>query len=85
MRCDPRQVECTTALSIVQTHTTLTTSHLSTPRALHGQDLVILEQERSGQFINNAARLRSQQEGTAYIPPTKATAFASGSMRCNNW
>ena len=47
-------------------------------------DLVILEQERAGQFINNAARLRSQQEATAYVPPTAAKAFQSGSMRCNN-
>ena len=48
------------------------------------EDLVILEGERSSQLINNAARLRSQQEGTAAVPPTKAKNFHSGAMRCNN-
>ena len=48
------------------------------------EDLVILENERSTQRINNAARLRSQQEGTAAVAPTQAKNFHSGSMRCNN-
>ena len=48
------------------------------------EDLVILEQEREGQFINNAQRLRSQQEATAFVPPTAAKSFNSGGMRCNN-
>ena len=48
------------------------------------EDLVILETERSGQKINNAARLVSQQEGTAAVPPTKARNYQSGVMRCNN-
>lgn len=48
------------------------------------EDLVILETERSGQVINNKARLVSQQEGTSAVPPTKARNFHSGAMRCNN-
>ena len=48
------------------------------------EDLVILETERAGQRINNAARLVSQQECTSDAPPTKARAFDSGAMRCNN-
>ena len=48
------------------------------------EDLVILETERRGQRINNAARLRSQQESTSDAPPTRATFFDSGAMRCNN-
>lgn len=50
------------------------------------EDLIILETERAGQVINNAARLRSQQECTsgASITDSKATFFDSGSMRCNN-
>lgn len=48
------------------------------------EDLVILETERRGQRINNAARLRSQQECTSDAPPTKAKFFDGGSMRCNN-
>ena len=48
------------------------------------EDLVILETERSGQVINNAARLVSQQEGTSAVPPSKARNFHSGAMRCNN-
>ena len=48
------------------------------------EDLVTLETERAGQRINNAARLVSQQEGTSAVPPTKATNFHSGVMRCNN-
>lgn len=48
------------------------------------EDLVILETERSGQVINNVARLVSQQEGTSAVPPTKARNFHSGAMRCNN-
>jgi ferredoxin len=48
------------------------------------EDLVILETERAGQFINNAARLRSQQEGTAFVPESKATNFMTGSMRCTS-
>ena len=48
------------------------------------EDLVILETERSGQRINNAARLVSQQEGTAAVPPTQARNYQSGVMRCNN-
>ena len=45
------------------------------------EDLVILEEERRGQFINNAARLRSQQECTSDAPPTKAKAFDNLAMR----
>ena len=37
------------------------------------EDLVILETERAGQFINNAQRPRSQQEATAFVPPTAAS------------
>ena len=48
------------------------------------EDLVTLETERSGQRINNAARLVSQQEGTAAVPPTKARSYQSGVMRCHN-
>jgi ferredoxin len=48
------------------------------------EDLVILETERSGQRINNAARLVSQQEGTAAVPPSQARNYQSGVMRCNN-
>lgn len=48
------------------------------------EDLVILETERAGQRINNAARLVSQQEGTAAVPPTQARNYQSGVMRCNN-
>ena len=48
------------------------------------EDLIILENERRGQRINNANRLVSQQECTSDAPPSKATAFDSGAMRCNN-
>ena len=48
------------------------------------EDLVILENERRGQRINNANRLVSQQECTSDAPPSKASAFDSGAMRCNN-
>lgn len=48
------------------------------------EDLVTLEQERAAQFINNAQRLRSQQEATSFVPPTAAKSFNSGGMRCNN-
>lgn len=48
------------------------------------EDLRVLEGERSTQVINNAARLRSQQEGTAAVAPTAAINYQSGSMRCNN-
>ena len=42
------------------------------------EDLQILEGERSTQVINNAARLRSQQEGTAAVAPTAGFARPAG-------
>ena len=49
------------------------------------EDLVILETERLGQRINNAARLVSQQECTSDAPPSAAKLWSSGAaMRCNN-
>jgi len=48
------------------------------------EDLVVLEHERAGQFINNKARLVSQQEARSDAPPTKASFFDEGGIRCNN-
>ena len=49
------------------------------------EDLVILETERLGQRINNAARLVSQQECASDAPPSAAKLWSSGAaMRCNN-
>mmetsp|Transcript_47156 Transcript_47156/g.116716 ORF Transcript_47156/g.116716 Transcript_47156/m.116716 type:complete len:345 (+) Transcript_47156:146-1180(+) len=48
------------------------------------EDLVTLEQERTGQVINNKARLVNQQEARSGAPPSRATFFDSAGVRCNN-